>query len=91
MVENHKDNIFQAKEEVEAQRIKKNKNMYIDNQIMDQTHEYVHGGMFQGKEKDEKNKNYKGMKFQAQRENQDTKPDKQDDIDTQEYELNIMN
>eukprot|EP00972_Heterocapsa_arctica_P053523 7882519-Heterocapsa_arctica.AAC.1 len=63
----------------------------MDNQIMYQKHEYVHGGMFQGKEQDEKNKNNKGMKEQAQQEDQDKLSDKQEDIDTQEYGQNIMN
>eukprot|EP00972_Heterocapsa_arctica_P103631 15271512-Heterocapsa_arctica.AAC.1 len=76
---------------MEAQRIKNNKKMDTDNQIMDQIHEHVHGGMFQGNEQDEKNKNYKGMKEQAQQEDHDKMLNKQEDIDTQKYELNIMN
>eukprot|EP00972_Heterocapsa_arctica_P107808 15878480-Heterocapsa_arctica.AAC.1 len=46
--------------------------------------------MLQGNEQEEKNKNNKG-KEQTQQEYQDKTPDKNVDIDTQEYEHIIMN
>eukprot|EP00972_Heterocapsa_arctica_P076196 11242555-Heterocapsa_arctica.AAC.1 len=47
MVENHKDNVFQQREEAEAIRTKKHRNMDhgSDKQGLDQVHRSVHEGL----------------------------------------------
>eukprot|EP00972_Heterocapsa_arctica_P087799 12947313-Heterocapsa_arctica.AAC.1 len=49
MVENHKDNIFQHKEETEANRLRNNRKLdhIKDNKALYQLHEYVHAGILQ--------------------------------------------
>eukprot|EP00972_Heterocapsa_arctica_P066630 9831327-Heterocapsa_arctica.AAC.1 len=49
MVENHKDNIFQQREEAEASRERKNRKMDhgSDTQGLDQVRRYVHEGFLQ--------------------------------------------